>query len=630
MLQSIREGIGRWVAAVILGLIAVAFIFWGVNFNVAFPTFAARVNGEEIPIMEFDRALQSQQAQYAQLYQLEFTEDLQREIRQSVLERLVRTEALRQRVEEEGYGVTDEQVTAAILARPEFQVDGEFSIDLYRARLNSEGIPPSVFEDMQRDQLGLIELQNGIATSAFYTPSEYRRFIELSRQRREVGYAEFLAESFIDQVEVSDDDVADYYETNRESFLTEESVDLEYVEVSADQLGDEAEVTEEELRAYYEDERARFETEEQRHARHILFTGDDAEARAQAARARLDAGEDFEALALELSDDGGTSDQGGDLGWVGRGLLVGPFEDALFAMEAGTVEGPVETSFGFHLIKLDEVRGGVVQSFDEVRDELAEELRLRSSEDAFYNRATELADRAFDAIDELATVSTQMNLPLKTFAGFTRSGSVSPFENSAPVVQAAFSPPVLEQGENSGPIELAEDRVVVVRVAAHNLPEQQPFEEVREQVREELVLTEAQRLAADAAQAFIAAYAADVDLSELAASLKGQWTAPAWIERANSSVPTQVVATAFRLAKPAPGAPTLEPVPLASGDYAVLLLSAVEPGNVDDVTAEERDAIARQLTDQAAMFELTGYSGAIRDAATVRIPDQILNPTYTY
>jgi peptidyl-prolyl cis-trans isomerase D len=630
MLQQLREGIGRWVAAIILGLIAVAFIFWGVDFNIAVPTFAAKVNGEEIPLVEFDRALQMQQAQYADLYRLELTEDLQKELRRSVIERLVRNEALMQRVESEGYGVTDAEVSAAIRARPEFQIDGEFSLELYRARLLGEGITPTMFEDMQREQLALIELQNGIANSAFYTPTEYRRYIELTKQRREVGYANFAAASFVEKVDVSEDEVRAQYDDNKADYMTEESVDLEYIELQGSDLAADVDVSDDDLRAYYEEQRARFETEEQRHARHILFTGDNTEARAQAALDRINAGESFEAVAAELSDDPGTKDQGGDLGWVGRGLLVGPFEDTLFSMDVGTVAGPVNTNFGSHLIKLDEVRAGESQPFEAVRDELAEEYRLSRADEGFYARATELADRSFDAYNELATVATQLSLPLKTFQGFTRSGSVSPFTNNAPVVQAAFSPDVLQDGANSGPVELAEDHVLVLRVSAHHPPVEQSFEAVHDEVRQALVLAEAQRLAADAAQAFIDGYSADADPEALATSLGGEWHAPVWIERSEATLPTQVVSTAFRLGKPAEGSPRLEPVPLASGDYAVLRLSAVEAGDPDAVTVDERTMAGRQLTDQAAMLELTGYANEIRDEATVRIPDQVLNPTYIY
>lgn len=628
MLQHIREGVGRWIAGIILGLIAVAFVFFGVDFSMVGPSFAARINGEPIPLIEFERALQMQQAEYADLYRMEFTEELQQELRLSVLERLVRNEALLQRVDAAGYGVSDAQVRAAIRNRPDFQVGGEFSIDLYNARLLSQGLVPAAFEALQRDQLGLVELQNGIANSAFYTPSEYRRYVELYNQRREVGYASFAADAFVDNVEISEEAMLEHYEANAASYMTEESVDLEYIEVLGGELADDIEVTDEVLQAYYEDEQARFVTEEQRRARHILLTGDDAETRAQDVMARLEAGEAFEALALELSEDPGTSAQGGDLGWVARGLLVGPFEDALFAMELGSVGDPVETSFGFHVIQLDEIDSGDVQPFEQVREELAEEWRLRESEDGFYTRATELADRAFDAFDELATVATQMELPLETFAGFTRSGSVSPFFDSAAVVQAAFSPEVLEQGENSGPVELADDHVLVLRVAAHHPPAEQSFEAVRGELEQALIRAEAERLAADAAQAFIEAFDTQADLEALAVSLGGEWNAPVWVQRADSTLPTQIVATVYRLGKPAAGEPILEPVPLASGDFAVLLLTNVEPGATEAVTEEERDAAARQLTDQAAMFELTGYAGEIRDDATVRIPDQVLNPVF--
>jgi len=628
MLQHIREGVGRWIAGAILALIAVTFVFFGVDLSTIGTTFAARVNGEPIPLAEFERALQAQQAEYADLYRMEFTEDLQQELRASVLERLVRNKALLQRAQEAGYGVSDAQLTAAIRQRAEFQVDGEFSIDLYRARLLSEGMPLTAFESLLRDQLELIELQTGIANSTFYTPTEYRRYIELYNQRREIGYANFTVDAFIDGIEVSEEAMREHFEANAESYQTEESVDIEYIEVLGDELAADIEVTDEALRAYYEDEQARFVTEERRRARHILFTGDDAETRAQDAMTRLEAGEDFEALAMELSDDPGTSAQGGDLGWVGRGLLVGPFEDTLYEMEVGAVEGPVETSFGFHVIRLDEIDAGDVQPFEQVREELAEEWRLRESEDGFYTRATDLADRAFDAFDELATVATQMELPLQTFSGLTRSGSVSPFPDTAAVVQAAFSPEVLEQGENSGPVELADDHVLVLRVAAHHPPAVQPFEAVREEVEQALIRAEAERLAADAAQAFMDSFDAQADLEALAASLGGEWIPPTWVQRADSTLPTQIVATAYRLGSLVDGEPIVEPVPLASGDFAVLMLTNVEPGDPDAVTDEEREAAARQLTDQAAMFELTGYAGEIRDDATVRIPDQVLNPIY--
>jgi peptidyl-prolyl cis-trans isomerase D len=355
---------------------------------------------------------------------------------------------------------------------------------------------------------------------------------------------------------------------------------------------------------------------------------EDPEAAAAAILARLDAGEEFSALAEELSEDAGTSSQGGDLGWVGRGLLVGPFEDALFAMAVGDVEGPVETDFGYHIIRLDEVRAGESRTFESVRDELALDFQVQRSDELFYDRASELADLTFDAFDELATVATQMNLPLQTFDGFTRNGTSSPFPSTAPIVQTAFSLEVLEQRENSLPIELSADHVLVLRVTDHHLPAEQPLEAVRDEVEQELLRVEAQRLAEAASAEFLSQVAQAEDVEALAQEYGGTWTAAAWIERTDGAVPTQVLAAAFRSAKPEAGAVIRESVPLASGDQAVMLLSAVEAGSVDTIPREERNLQNTQLAEQASIIELTGYATEVRNDATVRIPDIVLNPVF--
>jgi peptidyl-prolyl cis-trans isomerase D len=630
MLQRIREGVGRWVAGIILGLIAVAFIFWGVDFNLAGTTFAAKVNGEDIPIAEFDRALQTQQNEYQELYRMEFTDELQRELRRNVLERLIRNEALSQRVEEAGYRVSDERIAASIREAPAFQVDGEFSIDVYRSRLLYQGLSPAAFEELQRQQLELIELQRGIGSSAFYTTSELRRYIELYDQQREIAYALFEIDAFAADVELDPASIVAHYEDNKARYYTEESVDLEYIELVRSELAEAIEVTDEELEAYYEDEKYRYQTAEERRARHILVNADedeeDAAARSREILARLEAGEDFAALANELSDDPGTSGQGGDLGWVSRGLLVGPFEDALFAMAVGEVRGPVRTDFGYHIIRLDEIRAEDLQPFAAIRDELAGEYRNQLVEERFYEQANELADTAFDAFDELASVATQLQLPLSTFEGFTRTGSSSPFPNNAPVVQAAFSSEVMEQGENSALVELSDGHVLVLRVAAHHPPAEQPLAVVRAEIEEELLRAAAGRRADDAAAAFLSQAELAGALEAAAQETGGAWHPPAWVGRTSSDIPTEILATAFRLRKPAEGETLRERVSLASGDHAVLLLSGVRPGDPDAVSREDRQQQVTQLADQTAMFELSSYSGEVRNNATVRIPDIVLNP----
>ena len=228
-------------------------------------------------------------------------------------------------------------------------------------------------------------------------------------------------------------------------------------------------------------------------------------------------GEDFAKLAAEVSADDGSKAQGGDLGWMTP--RDAPFEKALFAMQPGAISDPVRSDFGFHVIKLDEIRPATVRPFEEVRDELAADLRTRKAEQMFYDRSNQLADRSFDAYNQLATVASEMKLPLKTVSNFPRTGDPAVFSNSAPVVQAAFDEQNVDSGRNSSLVELAEDQVLVLRVTAHHVPMVKPLQEVHDQIRDELKRARAQELAEQASQAFLTAIQApNADPAALAAA----------------------------------------------------------------------------------------------------------------
>ncbi|MBH97394.1 MAG: hypothetical protein CMM56_02965 [Rhodospirillaceae bacterium] len=656
MLQKIREGVGRWIAGIILGLIAVAFIFWGVDPTIMGSTFAAKVNGEDISLFDFERAYQAQQSQYQDLYRTEMSPDLQREMRLAALEGLIRNEVILQRVQSEGYRISDERLIQEVRLRPEFQVGGEFSLDLLRSRLITEGISEEFFLELQREQLALFELQNGIARSAFFTPTELARYVELYYQEREVAYAIFEPENFRDQVELDESDILDYYENNRAQFFSEESVDIEYIEIQQSDIEGDVEVTEEVLRSFYEQEQYRFQTEEERRARHILINSpqedSDAESRALEILTRLESGEEFETLAAEFSEDAGTSSQGGDLGWVSRGLLVGPFEDALYAMQVGEVQGPVKSDFGYHLIRLDEIRAGDAQSFEELRDDLVADYQSSRAEELFYNQANDLADRAFDAFDELASVAADMGYPLQTFAGLTRTGTVSPVDNSVPLIQAAFSDEVLEQRENSGLVEVQGDHVLVVRVVEHNLPAEQQLELVRSNIEEELIRLASISLAEIAAEEFLSQItnnltppqttgseeievASDVQiddqeraesaLSILAAEHGGIWNDARWVERTDQTVPSEILGAVF-LGQPVLSQVLNQQIGLTNGGHAVYSVYGLRVGNEDSLTIAERSQLNNQLGQQVATHELTSYVSEVRQQATVRIPETVLDP----
>lgn len=635
MLQKIHDSFGKAIVVVILGLISITFIFWGINrsdFSLSgTANFAARVNGEKIPLLDFDRALQDRQNQYQQVYRTELSEDMRRELRRTVIDDLVQDAAIKQRVEKQGYRASNERVTRSVRDIAAFQIDGQFSFANYQALLANRGYTPTGFEALQREALEVGDLQNGIADSAFLTPAEFRRYIELLNQKREVGYALFDIEAFSSNIAIDDAAIASRYENNQASYQTTETVDLEYIELALADVAATVAVTDAQLRKAYDEEKARFETPEQRHARHILITvpeGQDDAARmtAEGVVARLRGGEDFAKVAAEVSADAGTKAQGGDLPWLSRGQLPGAFEDALFAMQVGQISDPVRSDDGFHIIKLEEVRAGEVQPFEAVREELAAETKTREAENEFYDRANKLGEEAFDAFDDLAPVAAATGLPIKMLMGFPRTGDADTFENSAAVVQAAFGEEIVDSHRNSELVQLSDDHVLVLRVKDHHVPTTKPLDEVRDQVREELVRERAQELAEEAATAFLADIEKGGDPAERATAHNGKWNAPAWIERTDDAVPTEVLSAAFAMPKADAATPQRKVVALANGGQAVIVLTGVQAGEPEKLTDDEREARRKQLEQQAARSELTGYAGNLRANADVKIPPDILNP----
>jgi peptidyl-prolyl cis-trans isomerase D len=647
MLQKIHDSWARWVILVLMGFISLGFIFWRADFNTGGSTFAAKVNGETITLNEFDRELQTRQNRYQQQYRTDLSEDTRRQLRQEAINALVSETALRQRVEDRGYRISNQRLIDSVHGMAAFQVDGKFNVDTYRALLANQGYTPASFEALERDDLEVRELQDGLTDSTFLTPAEFRRYIELFNQSRDLGYATFDVQAFTNGVQIDDAAITEHYDKNKARYQTVETVDLQYIELTLADIAAKIEVSDEALHEYYDKTKDRYTTEEQRHARHILIavndkrTDEQAKALAEKVLARLKNGEDFAKVAAEVSDDVGSKNQGGDLGWISRGSFGNqPFEDALFSMKVGELKGPVKTDFGYHIIRLDELRPGGVQSFEAVHDQLLSDYRSEKAEDKFYDLSNQLEQKAFDAYNELTTVAKAMDLPLKTAMGFPRSGDPKLFENSAPVVQAAFNDEIVDNGKNSSLVMLADDDVLVLRVSAHHPPVVKPLDAVHDQIKQELTRERAAELAEQAADKFLAeadkaagqAVAGDtaggpaVDPKKLAEQNGGTWTAMKWVQRSDTSVPTQVLAAAFGVRQPQKGEIIRKKVALANGGYVVIAVDGVKPGDPASVPQTERDQRQRQLADQSAYAELTSYVDEVRDEASVRVPDSTLEP----
>ena len=627
MLQKIREKISGWVAGVILALLAFVFAVWGIDIGFNAQSYAAVVNGEEIPVAPVRRAIQNQLAQLHQAYGPDLPPGVQEQVRNQVIEGFVQNRLLVERVRELGYRVSNEALTEEIRTMPVFQVGGQFSMDAYRAMLANAGYSPSGFEAEQRQNLEISQLQEGIFGSAFVTPLEFRQRVSLEREQREVAWLVLPVENYLGTVEVSDQEIEAEYESNADRYMKPETADIEYIELDLEQIASTVEVSDQELRDFYETEVSSnaelFVSTEQRRASHILINIDDdtseeeALARAESLRERVMAGEDFAAVATESSEDAGSAADGGDLDWVERGVMVAPFEEALFALDVGEISEPVKTPFGYHVILLTDLRAGETKSFDEVRADLEGELRTRKAEDLFYTEAETLEQLSFESPDTLAVAAEALGRPVQRIDNVTRSSGTGIAENPL-VREAAFGESVLLGGENSAPLELEDGHAVVLRVAEYYEPAKIPLAEVRGRI-EALLRRDKTRDHMQTEAASIEARIIEGGDAEAIASGAGAiYEAPRLIGRDASEVPADVQQTAFAL-KPVDGSLVADSVELADGSFAIVLLSDLIPGQPDQLKPNERRELSARFESEAGNAEVAGYVGQLRSDARVLI-----------
>lgn len=628
MLQNIREKLQGWVAFAVLLIIAVplALTFVSSDFTVTSSGFAARVNGEEIPSVDFQRVYQNQLVAEQQAAGGQLPPEAEEQIKRQALDGLVLNRAVTQYVRDAGFRVGAAPVIDYVRSLPVFQVGGQFSKPAYDATLASQGITPTAFEKEQQALLAVRQLQEGLIESSFFTPTEFRRLIALDQERRDVAYVLFDPRVLGAGIIVSDTDVQAYYAANASQFQSPESATIEYLEVVLQDMAKDYTPDEEALRKAYESDPTRFRTEEERRARHILIAVDESRTES-AARSladdiagKLASGGDFAALAAQYSSDPGSASRGGDLGFAAPGNYVEAFDKALFALQVGETSPPVKTEFGYHIIRLDELRPGAGKSFEQVRDQLADELRRQKAQDEFYALAERLDDLALENPTSLEPVARDTGLAVRRYAGFTRAGG-GPLGNNPNLITAVFSPGVLEGSENTPLIELDDSRAIVARVAEHRQPTAVPLEQVRAEIVDRLRTLRATTEATSRGGKIVQRAQAGEDLAAVVSSEGLKLTEAGPLTRRSPAVPPDLLAAVFRAPKPE-GKPVVQGASLAGGAYAVFQIRSVVPGEPELIPQQQRDERKIAFAQRTAASETEALAAHLRESADVVVaPD---------
>jgi peptidyl-prolyl cis-trans isomerase D len=629
MLQSIRDNSQSIVAKVIVGLIVVTFALFGVESLVSLTTGTkapATVNGVEIGDQELFRAVELQRRQL--LAQMGANADPaaldDNLIRTMVLDRLIDDAVLVQSASEQGMAISPQMLDQMIVSTGDFQLDGTFNRDQFEAVLRNVGLTPLTYRDYLRRETLIEQEKSGYQLSAFVTDDQLKNLLALDRQTRDMAWFEVPAAPVRAQIKVTDAEIAARYETQRDLYQTEEQVSIRYLLLDKASLLGDIEVSDAELQGQYQQVLASFSSDEEREAAHILIEVSDAqdaaaaEAKAQALKKQLDDGADFAALAKANSDDPGSAASGGELGLNARGMFVGPFEDALFAMkEEGEVSEPVRTEFGYHLIKLGKIVQTEPPSFDDMKAELREQILTQKGESRYVEQLERLADVTFST-GNLEEPADELQLEIQTSEPFGRAGGSDAVSANPRVLAAAFSAELINDGVNSAPIELDAGRSVVIRVQEHLRPRQQTLDEVADVIHQEL-LDEKTAARIDAlAGELLDQLKQGADMAELAAAQNQSLTELADVSRASQDLVAEVRAELFRMPQPQADATSYASVELSSGGRAIVALKGVKVPNLDDaVSADELKAMRAYLAGRQGQQDYQDLVRTLKDAAEI-------------
>jgi len=614
MLQAINDKIKGWLGIVIVVLIGLPFALWGIQsyLDDTGPRYAAKVNNIEISANEFERTVSRQRQELLRQYGGEMPVE-EKALREQTLNQIINQKLLEDFTYQNSYRISDSVLSAKI--QQQFSNEGIFDRERFEMIVASNGMTLPMYEAALRSELRVQQAQSALTGTSFVTKTEVSKLAAIDEQTRDIKVLTFNIDHYATSGNATAEEIKEFYESNRQRFLVPEKLKVDYVEITSDSLAGQVEIDEQQIKDLYDEYVASVGSREQRMASHILISATGAEkdvdivARAllDELKQKLDNGADFATLAKEHSQDSGSAGDGGDLGWVSTGEMVKPFEQALFDMEKGAVSDVVQSQFGYHIIKLVDIRSEEVQPIGIKRYEFEDELKADAVASIFYDQSERLASIAYENPDNLDVAVEELGLEIKTSEYFGRFNGEGIAEDEK-LRKIAFSNLVLEQASNSDIIELSPTHLVVVRMNEYVPAMPVPLETVTSKIENILKVQNGHK------QAMAAALDVKTKLTagETIDSLKTEgifvesYTA---LQRKDSAKVSDVslLHSAFEMGLAADNKTSYKVVDLTSGDVALIVLSAIN--NAENVS-EDRLAIVK--ADAMRENAIHDYSSALR------------------
>ena len=627
MLQAINDrakGILGWI---IIAFISIPFALWGIQEYLGNnqPNYVAKVNDSEISSRDYEEALARHRDRLKAQFggNLPDSPALDSQIKKMVLEQLVSSSVLETTSEKQGFRISDGLLATKIRTMEPFLQDGKFMASTYEQLLRSQGMSVGEFEYLMRRDLLSQQLQKGVTQSTIIDKSSVGLVNRLQNQTRDLSYLLIKQASYHGDVTITDEEVTQYFNQNQDRYMHPEQVSIAYIEFKGDQLASDIPVDEEAVRRAYDEYVASISEQEERKARHILIKMDETASEAAKAEtkkkaesilAKLQSGESFEELAKTESDDIGSAKQGGDLGWVTRGMMVQGFEDALFTLQKNQLSDLVQTGFGFHIIRLDDLKAVKPDSFESKKQELVDQVRQHEIDNLFYERSELMATMTYENDQTLLPAADALGIKVQRSNLFTRSSGQGIASHDA-IRTTAFADTVLKEGRNSEIIELGKNHIAVLRIDEHKTAKPKTLDEVKAAVEMALKSQKARQKAQAAGLQALADVQQSKSLKAFEKDKHYDYKSLGFIKRDNAEADRAIIKAAFDMNKPEGDEPSFTSIDLNNGDVAVIQLSAVKESAEPDQANVA--AISQQLAAEISQQEMLAILSYLKSQSEI-------------
>ena len=627
MLQQFREFANKRIVKLLFALfLIIPFGLFGIDFYFRSPVGGdtlASVGRVRIGQQEFDQAVRNQSDVYRRQLRGQFDPSIMEnpEVRQAVLDGLVMQKLVGIGAERAGIRMGDKQLAEKIYTEPAFQENGRFNKERYEAIARSQNMTTVGLDERLRQDYREQQFRGAIVDTSIVPRSTLDSFIKLSQQSREVSVVNFAPEQYLSRVKVTPEQVKKYYEAHPVEFTIPEQVRVEYVELSLDAAAARASVPAEEVKKVYDEEvkQGKYGTREERRASHILIPApadakDDVKKAAEAkARILVEAvrknPKSFADVAKKESQDPGSAAQGGDLGFFARnGTMVKPFEDAVFEAKKDEIVGPVKSDFGYHIIRVTDIKPAKVRSLQEVAPEIEANLKKTKAQQGFADAIEQMNNLVYEQSSSLKPAADKLGLPVQTSPWFPKGGTPTPSLGNPKLQAEIFSDSAIKAKRNTTAVEVAANTFVAAHVLEHKPAELRSLESVKADIEKRITRDEAVRMAREEGEAKLKELQAGKD-----AGLK--WPATLVVSREKTGGLFGVVLDkVFRAdSKKLPSYVGVE----NPAGYSVVRVSKVtEPEKVDD---QQRQALAARLGQAVAAEELQSALTSVRDRVGVAV-----------